>query len=262
MKIVSNFSCVRVLLILLSGFVLSWSAIQAQPVASRMYDLKTLDYKTDKNLRSATLFKGSVYNMEMMQMTYNTLLSVDTRAFRVPHDEERILLVKDGTLKISMNDSTWLIEGGSVALLMPDQRYELGNAMSDTCSFYLLSYHAKLVDRSRGTSAGGSTVKDWNKIVFHPHDKGGIRRYFDRPTAMCKRLEMHVTTLNKGFKSHDPHTHVAEEIVLVISGDTEMQIGDKFYKGGPGVVYFLGSNVPHAIRNDGGSPSTYFAFQF
>ena len=200
--------------------------------------------------------------MEMMQMTYNMLWSSDKRSYRVPSDEERLLLVRDGTLKISMNDSTWLIEGGSVALLMPDQNYELGNAMSDTCTFYLLSYHSKLADRSPGTLAGGSTVKDWNKIVFQPHDKGGIRRYFDRPTAMCKRLEMHVTTLNKGLKSHDPHTHIAEEIVLIISGETEMQIGDKFYKGGAGVVYFLGSNVPHAIRNDGENPCTYFAFQF
>jgi len=238
-------------------------AAKAQPVASRMYDLKSLNYKVENKLRTATLFEGSAYDMDAIKMTHNILLSSARHAARVPAKEERLLLVKDGTLKLTMNDSTWTLPGGSVALLMPDQRYELTNTMSDTCSFFLLSYRSKSpVDPLRGSTAGGSLVRDWNKVTFHPHDKGGIRRYFDRPTAMCKRFEMHVTTLNKGLKSHDPHTHVAEEIVLVISGDTEMQIGDKFYKGGPGVVYYLGSNVPHAIRNDGELPCTYFAFQF
>jgi (S)-ureidoglycine aminohydrolase len=79
---------------------------------------------------------------------------------------------------------------------------------------------------------------------------------------MSRRFEMHVTTLNEGIKSHEPHTHRAEEIVLVLENKTEMQIGEKFFKGGEGDVYFLGSNVPHAIRNDGKGTCTYFAFQF
>jgi (S)-ureidoglycine aminohydrolase len=73
---------------------------------------------------------------------------------------------------------------------------------------------------------------------------------------------MHVTTLKEGLKSHEPHTHRAEEIVLMIDNKTEMQIGDRFFKGGAGDIYYLGSNVPHAIRNDGKGTCTYFAFQF
>jgi len=111
-------------------------------------------------------------------------------------------------------------------------------------------------------TAKASFVKDWNKIEFKPHDKGGIRHYFERPTAMCKRLEMHVTTLKEGIKSHEPHQHRAEEIVLIIDNKTEMQIADKFYKGGSGDMYYLGSNVSHAIRNDGKGTCMYFAFQF
>jgi (S)-ureidoglycine aminohydrolase len=109
---------------------------------------------------------------------------------------------------------------------------------------------------------GRSFVKNWNKIAFKPHSKGGIRNYFELSTPMSERFEMHVTTLNEGLKSHEPHTHRAEEIVLVIDNKTEMQIGEKFYKGGPGDIYYLGSNVPHAIRNEGNGTCTYFAFQF
>ena len=73
---------------------------------------------------------------------------------------------------------------------------------------------------------------------------------------------MHVTTLNEGIKSHEPHTHRAEEIILVIDNKTEMQIGSDFYKGVTGDIYYVASNIAHAIRNDGVGPCMYFAFQF
>jgi (S)-ureidoglycine aminohydrolase len=76
------------------------------------------------------------------------------------------------------------------------------------------------------------------------------------------KLDIHVTTLNTGLKSHDPHTHKAEEIVLMIDGNAEMQIADSFKKAGPGDLIYLGSNVSHAIRNDDTKPCMYYAIQW
>ncbi len=73
---------------------------------------------------------------------------------------------------------------------------------------------------------------------------------------------MHVTTLNAGLTSHDPHTHIAEEIVLIIEGNTEMIIGDTICKANQGDLYFLGSNVLHGIKNTGDKPAIYFAYQW
>ncbi len=67
-------------------------------------------------------------------------------------------------------------------------------------------------------------------------EKGGRREIVDRPTAMFERFEMHVSTLNKGLASHDPHTHAAEEVVLLISGDATMVIGTGLVKAAPGAV--------------------------
>ena len=107
-----------------------------------------------------------------------------------------------------------------------------------------------------------SQIIDYVKIEFTPHDKGGIRRYFDRKSAMSERLEMHATTLNPGITSHEPHTHVPAEIVIMITGNTEMIIGDGLFKGEAGDIYFLGSNIPHGIRNIGDEQCMYLAFQF
>jgi (S)-ureidoglycine aminohydrolase len=125
-----------------------------------------------------------------------------------------------------------------------------------------MRYRSRERDLTGGSVAGGSLIKNWDKIVFKPHEKGGRRDFFDTPTAMCKRFEMHVTTLKPGLKSHDPHTHTANEIIIVIDGKTEMQIGNNFFKGKAGSVYFLGSNILHGIGNDGGETCSYFAFQF
>ncbi|MDH3651366.1 MAG: cupin domain-containing protein [Saprospiraceae bacterium] len=49
----------------------------------------------------------------------------------------------------------------------------------------------------------------------------------------------------------------------MIQGSTEMEIGNEIHQTTrPGDLYFLGANVPHAIRNTGAAPCMYFAFQW
>lgn len=244
--------------------VLPAIASHAQPIASRAYSWQPPVNKTGDQSWQATIFEGEAHDMEFIRMTSNLIMpSPKGTSAQVPANEEQLLLLKSGQMIFTMNDSSWTLGTGSVVLLMPSQRYSIRNATRDSCAFFMLSYRSiESMNSKRGKDAGGSLVKDWNKTTFNPHDKGGIRRYFERPTAMCKRLEMHVTTLKEGLKSHDPHRHAAEEIVLVISNQTEMQIDEHFYKGGPGTLYYLGSNVAHAIRNDGKGECVYFAFQF
>jgi (S)-ureidoglycine aminohydrolase len=250
---------------LISALLLSVNAFcQHSAIPSKMYSWKSPSKKIAPNIFSTTLFEGSAYDMEYLQMNANAIAPAKKQTtVEVPKNEEHLLLIKNGVLTINIKDSTWSIGGGSIALLMPGEKYTVQNKSQDSCTYYVMKYRSKQpMDAARGSNSGGSIIKDWNKIVFKPHDKGGIRNYFERPTAMSKRLEMHVTTLKEGIKSHEPHTHRAEEIVLIIDNKTEMQIDDKFYKGGAGDIYYLGSNVSHAIQNDGRGTCTYFAFQF
>ena len=250
------------LLLLITFLVPCFGFAQPPLIQSKMYGLKELVSATGKP-RSVVLFEGSAHDMEYLQMSSNSIGRKKEFSSQVPANEEHLLIVRTGVLTISFKDSSWSIGGGSIALLMPEEKYSLQNTTPNGCTFYWMKYRSKLpMDLARGKASGGSFVKDWNKIPFRPHDKGGIRNYFEKPTAMCNRFEMHVTTLKEGIKSHEPHTHRAEEIVLVIENKTEMQIDDKFYTGGPGDIYYLGSNVSHAIRNDGTGTCTYFAFQF
>src|SRR5882724_4805160 len=205
-------------------FISVISSAQPDSLLSGIYSWKEPTKHIHKNILAETLFEGKVIDMEWLQMSANSLLSSKKKnKQQVPGTEEHLLIIKSGMLTIHFKDSSWSIGAGSVALLMPGEKYSLQNMSDEVCNFYEMKYRSKLpMDIARGRASGGSLVKDWSKIEFKPHDKGGIRNFFERPTAMCKRLEMHVTTLKQDIKSHDPHTHRAEEIVLVTDNKTEM----------------------------------------
>lgn len=148
----------------------------------------------------------------------------------------------------------------SVIVIMPGDKVELTGS-SEGAAYYQMAYTSKDVDLKRGKKAG-SEIIDYSKLAYKEHERGGIRNYFHRETTMCPYYEMHMTNLNPGIKSHEPHTHVATEIVIMIEGETEMEIGNQKYQGKAGDVYFLASSVPHAIRNMGNEQTRYLAFQW
>jgi (S)-ureidoglycine aminohydrolase len=79
---------------------------------------------------------------------------------------------------------------------------------------------------------------------------------------MLAEFEIHTTMLNEGMKSHDQHTHTEDEIIIVRYGQVEEMIDGTPHQAGPGSVIFLGSDVPHGIRNIGEGPCEYYAFKW
>jgi len=237
---------------------------QSDSIMAGVYSWKETVHLSQKNILSSVMFEGSTHDMAYLQMNSSAILSSQRKTkIIVPENEEQLLIVRSGTLWVGLRDSTFTIGAGSVALIMPGDDYFLQNAASDSCTFYLMKYRSKLpVEMNRKISSGGSFVIDWNKVTFKPHDKGGIRNFFEKSTPMGKRLEMHFTTLNQGLRSHDPHTHHAAEMIFVTQGDTEMQIGQGFLRASAGDIIYLTSNVSHAISNKGMGACSYFAFQF
>jgi (S)-ureidoglycine aminohydrolase len=152
---------------------------------------------------------------------------------------------------------------GSVAFAISRDEIGVENMGTTKTTYYIFKLKAKdSLNIQRARDAGGSFFMDWNDIKFNAHDKGGVRQYFNRPTATLKKLDIHVTTLNAGLKSHDPHTHKAEEIILMIDGNAEMQIDKSFKKASTSDLIYLESMVPHAIRNDDTKACMYYAIQW
>jgi len=237
---------------------------QENPVKSGIYRWDDLNAEKKASIESRAILQGSTRDLSHLEINAITLVpGINPHVSHPLEAEEALVIVKEGQLKVTINDKSSVLGPGSIALIMPGDEHGFENAGNSPASYYIMKYRSKLpINKERGKEAGGSIMIDWNDLAFYTHDKGGVRRYFDRATAMCKNFEMHVTTLNAGIKSHDPHTHRAAEIILMIKGDTEEQIGDKFYKGTEGDLYFLASEIPHAIQNVGKGQCMYFAFQW
>ncbi len=185
-------------------------------------------------------------------------------------DMEQMIIVKDGSLKITINGEAKTVGRGSVAIILPGDTRSFSNAADGETTYYDLTYRSKNPpDAERGKKAGGSFVMDWNDVKYIPRDdgKGGTRQFFSRATVMGQRMDLHATTLNPGQASHDPHHHRAEEMIIMLDGDAEMYLGPAEKDGRRkritnGDIAYLVSNEYHNITNVGTKPALYFAFQF
>src|SRR5262249_32620129 len=154
--------------------------------------------------------------------------------------------------------------------ILPGDEHRLENAAASETTYYALRYRSKsAADPERGKKSGGSFVMEWNDVKFNSRSdgKGGTRSFFNRPTTMGQRLELHSTLLEPKRSSHDPHHHRAEELVVVLHAQVEMYLGPEEKNGRKktatdGDLIYLVSNEYHAISNIGDEPALYIAFQF
>lgn len=250
---------------LLALSMLSAGSLIAQTkIASQVYNWNDLKIeKTETNERRQVL-EGSTTDLEYLEIHTSTLEPGKAPHANHTHDDmEEFVIIRDGKLKVTIKDQTKILGPGSVALAIPGEEHGFVNGGDTKATYCVLRFKSRTpLNKERGIKAGGSFMIDWNDVPMVESERGGRRQIFDRATSMFGRFEMHVTTLNKGLVSHAPHTHRAEEIILLIKGDAEMQIGDSQNKTSPGGLVFLGSQVSHALKNTGDGQCEYFAFQW
>jgi quercetin dioxygenase-like cupin family protein len=111
--------------------------------------------------------------------------------------------------------------------------------------------------RQQAPSVMHSTVFDVDSITPKPVAYGSVRSIVRSPTPTLDELEMHYTTLNAGQKSHDPHQHANEELIIIREGTLETLSGGVWKRVGPGGIIFNASNELHGVRNVGTGPASY-----
>lgn len=244
---------------------------QTQPqIPSEVYAWQDAPLEKTDTGSKRTLVKGNATDFEFMDITAVTLDKGKGESESPNMDFEEMVVVKDGRLSITLSGESKTVGRGSVAILMPGDKRSYTNAAAGETTFYVLRYKSKKpVDAERGMKSGGSFVVDWNNVKFTARNdgKGGTRNFFNKPTAMGRRLELHSTQLNSTQNSHAPHRHRAEELVIILEADVEMYLGPgatdgKTRKATDGDIIYLVSNEYHAISNIGTKPALYFAFQF
>jgi len=250
--------------IIVSCFFTLTTMAQLKAVNSGVYNWIDLPVEAGEDRESRKILEGVSPHFEYLEIHATTQFKGAKPGTAHANDDiEECIIVKEGKLKTTVEGRTAVLGPGGVIMLMPRQMHSIENVGDGNLTYYVMRYRSKKkMDLERGQTSGGTLILNADSLEFIPSARGGGRPYFDRPTAMCERFEMHVTQLDKIGESHTPHAHIETEIILVISGETEMTIDGKTYKGSPGDLYFMNSELLHGIRNTKDTPCSYFAFKW
>jgi (S)-ureidoglycine aminohydrolase len=242
----------------------STTAQKSDSLLSGVYYWNKLEpVKEDTRVRRQIL-QGKTFALSYFEIHTSTL--EPGNAPHPPHvhaDQEELMIVKEGQVKITIAGQSKILGPGSIAFAMPGDEHGIENAGKTQATYFILKYKGKLpMNLERAKLTGGSFMFDWNDLKTNNTGKGYRRDFFNRGTSQLNQFEMHTTALNADSVSHAPHTHVQEEVILILRGNVEMYIDGKLYKGAAGDLYFLSANVPHALKNIGKEQCEYFAFQW
>lgn len=237
---------------------------QKQTAESRVYNWDELKPVKDEYRIRRQAIDGSTGTLASFTVHISTLEpGLMPHAAHTHPDEEELIIIREGALKATIKGKSRVLGPGGVAFVIPGEEHGFENTGDKPTTYYILKFKTKApMDMERAAKAGGSFMTDWNEVAVNKTDKGARRNIIDKPTAMFKRFEMHVTTLNEGLASHAPHTHLAEEMIIVRSGETSMQIDQSHQAAHPAGIVFLSSMIPHALTNKGAGPCEYYAFQW
>ncbi len=244
-------------------FICSYSASN-KPFKSKVFyweKTKVAQTSTGENRQFMKGFTSSMDKLEIHVTTLNPGKEAPTKDIRPKF--EKLLILKEGEISQSINGVQKVLGPGSVVLACIGDEVKIENT-GDRPAVYFMIQWKNTEHKNSGNiiDAAKSEIVDWAKVPFKNTEKGGTRFFFKRPTDYLFEFEMHVTTLNEGIKSHDPHTHPDDEIILVKSGMVEELVNGIPYQLGPGSFVLLNGNEPHGIRNIGKGTCEYFAFRF
>jgi len=209
------------------------------------------------------ILTGSTLDLDSLEIRAITLPANASFESEGTHDDtELFLMVKEGAVWTTIAGNSQRLGAGSVAVALPGDRETMLNQGTAPATFYLFTYRSRApIDLARGKAAGGSFMVSFNELPERPTASGTRRDVFNRPTAMFKRFEAHMSSVNQGLRNHATHSHRAEEIMMMTKGDVEMLIGTTHPQATASDIVFLGTMIPHSLGNIGKGSTQYLVIQ-
>jgi (S)-ureidoglycine aminohydrolase len=203
------------------------------------------------------VLKGATRDLALLDIRTLTITSAIMLSGK-PDTLDELLIVKEGDLNLTVQDSTTALGPGGVALIPAGLSYSLEAKRSTYYRFRFQSRHLP----QPPTTDRHPFLLSWTNMTVQQTAKGETRQIFSQRTVWLSKIDLHATTLNPGEVSHPPHTHRAEEIILMRTGHVQEYINGKHNPATDGDLIFLPSGSLHAVENNGAERCQYFALQW
>ena len=99
-------------------------------------------------------------------------------------------------------------------------------------------------------------IIEWNDSAKQFHATGYRMPYVDDSRG-AQQMFFHMSVIDPGKMVHPPHDHAGEEIMFILEGTGEVQIGETKRIVHPMTALFFPEHVLHGLRNVGTSPIRY-----
>jgi uncharacterized cupin superfamily protein len=208
--------------------------------------------------------EGSTRSLQLLKINAYTLYSgKSTHQWLAEKGTDELIIVKEGSMELIVNDFKKTINEGSIAVLSQGDHVMIQNSASNNLVYFSILFKpAKAMQAEKSTKRTVTFLSQWDTVTYSPSKNGGRRNLINQTTSSLKNLEIHVTTLKEGLPSHNAHTHSDEEIILVRKGTVEESINGVNYTAGPGSFFFLSNDDNHGIKNAGTGECEYYAIRW
>lgn len=248
-----------IILLLFSLVFFQAQAQLQQPHPSAVFEFQMLPVITHDKKEVRHLMDGPTKTLENFQVDQLDL--TNEAVFEVGGDREMLLLILEGALQMESKGSDEILKERSIAWIPGNERFKIVPQKSSV-SVYLISWQVENSPKGLAEANLEPKIFHYEGMDFEETSKGGRRQVMREETETLRELEMHITTLNEGEKSHDPHVHADEEIILILQGTVAEHINGTEYHLGPGSLVFLAAYDPHGIRNVGSGDCEYYAIRW
>lgn len=235
---------------------------QAKPVmGSTVLEWAALPVKEQKTGARREFFRSPTATLEELEGHATTINPGQSPHAPHQHPDEEIMVLKEGTVEALVNGKTIRVGPGSVVFQASNQLHGLRNVGQVPATYHVFRWKSPGGPRDV-KGALPSSAFDWEATEARREKYGARRQLFQSPTATLAELESHVTTLDAGRASGEPHRHPEEALLIVKEGEVEVLYEGAWRRVGPGSIVFEASNQLHGVRNPGPARATYHVIKW
>ena len=239
---------------------------RSRPIGSTFVDWATLPVRETANGVLRQVFDAPAPTMERFELHITTLNPGKTPHAPHRHPWEEILIMKDGTIEVSINGELHEARAGAAIFFASNDVHTVVNHSNQPATYYVINFITDAVhtvpDAPAVTSASPeklrSTVVNWDKIEPKPMTHDVRHTLLGGPTVTMPSLKIHTTTAAAGRYPVRHSGHVNLLLVIVKEGMIESNVDGVTHLVGVGGMIFLAPGAIQTLRNPGSVPATYY----
>ncbi|GAB3546933.1 cupin domain-containing protein [Spirosoma fluminis] len=244
-------------------FVLIGRSAFSQVVASTMYTWGEAPVGDQTGYAERIFLEGTAKGFSALSLQAITVPANQPAQPDQQLDEEALLIVKEGELALTLDQTKKTLGPGSVVIVMPGDFFRIDNKSTQPLTYYVLrSTSNEVPDLDLYRLAGGSFWVDGREVAPGSLSQSSIRPLFEGGTIMAKRLKVDRATLAPGASGNTSPAKSAIKVIVIRENSVLATIDGVSHKAQAGDVVFIGADVTYSVQNTGQAPCTYLSLEF